>query len=99
MNRFVKFLFILFIPFLLINCPKHDDKSLRNALITFSLNCKGGSTAACYSACNSQCAVGEGGAVTTDKLSCLTNCQTSCASDCNLSSTLLLYLASHPLKK
>ncbi|MBP7280360.1 MAG: hypothetical protein KBA66_02200 [Leptospiraceae bacterium] len=99
MNRFVKFLFILFIPFLLINCPKYEDNTLKNALVLFSLNCKGGSTTACYSACNPQCGVAEGAAVTTDKLSCLNSCQSSCASDCNLSSTILLYLASHPIKK
>ena len=99
MNRFVKFLFILFIPVLFLNCPKHEDKSLRNALVTFSLNCKGGSTAACHSGCLPQCGVAEGAAVTTDKLNCLSTCQSTCTSDCNLSSTLLLYLASHPIKK
>ncbi|MBP9884686.1 MAG: hypothetical protein KBF93_00220 [Leptospiraceae bacterium] len=99
MNRFVKFLFILSIPFFLINCPTHEDNSLRNALVNFSLNCKGGSVASCNSGCNNQCGVPEGSAVTTDTLSCLNSCQASCSSDCNISSSLLLYFASHPIKK
>lgn len=102
MNRFVKFLFILLVPFLFTNCPTHPsnpDKVTKNSLILYSFNCHGGSLTACNGGCNSQCGIADGAAVTTDKFSCLTNCQSTCSSDCNVSTTLLLYLSNHPIKK
>ncbi len=99
MNRFVKFLFILFIPFLLINCPTHKDNTLRNGLAAYMLSCTGGSVSACNSSCTSYCGVPDGAVVTSDKVSCVNTCQASCSSNCNLSTTLLLFLANHPVKK
>ncbi|MBP9889467.1 MAG: hypothetical protein KBF93_24435 [Leptospiraceae bacterium] len=99
MNRFVKFLFILFIPVLLINCPTHKDNTLRNGLASYMLNCTGGSVSACNSGCNNYCGVPDGNPVKSENVNCITTCQSSCASNCNISTTLLLYLANHPIKK
>ena len=94
---FIRF-FVLLLVIISFHCQSKEDNTLRNALVLYSLRCTGGSADACRSSCSGRCGIGANGVVTADKSYCLNSCQSTCASDCDLSTTLLLYTANNPIR-
>ncbi len=75
---------LVFLILLLVNCVTHDDETKKKAILAYALDCKGGSTTACFSYCNDKCGVTSTTNLTSDTLYCVNNCQTSCTTSCNV---------------
>ena len=104
---FKTFLVFLLVLFLINGCndgkiefkTKREDNTLRDAVGLYFLRCTGGSLNACKSSCNGKCGTSQGANVTTDNLPCLNSCQSDCSTNCDLSFSILIYLARNPIKK
>lgn len=95
---------MIYIPFYLItlilltlNCSENKsqtkEKRIEKVMLTYLINCTGGSLEACKTSCGNSCSVPSGGSVTTATLPCVSSCQTTCSSNCDLTTNLGLIIS------
>jgi len=97
MKSTVSLIQILAIVALLAYCSENKsqtkEKRIEKVMMTYILNCTGGSLDACRTACGSSCGISEGGALTASALPCVTSCQSTCSSNCDLATNLGIIIA------
>ena len=81
--KIVKIILIILVLFL-VNCTTNDDVTKKKAILAFALDCKGGTTADCFSYCNTKCGVSSSSTLTPDTSYCVNSCQTSCTTSCSV---------------
>lgn len=80
----VKILFLSLLLFFQSNCTQHKDTTKEAAILAFALDCRGGSTAQCYSTCNPICGISSTDNLTPTSNACIDTCQAGCATSCNV---------------